>query len=263
VTAPARTDTPAARAFVWGGAALFAASLAYFLFSYGVTFRESATGPLAPRDVAIDIALFSVFALHHSLFARTPLRDWVSRVASPQLERSIYVWTASLMLILVCALWRPIPGVAWEVSGPGAWALRAATMAGLLLTLRSAVMIDVWELAGVRPARVPAPRPSSTPDPGLQTPDTGAEHREWGVRKWGFRTDGPYGWVRHPIYSGWILIVFGVTPMTMTRLVFAVVSCAYVLFAIPLEERMLRATSGGAYEAYMRKVRSKLIPGIY
>ena len=108
--------------------------------------------------IAIDIALFSVFALHHSLFARTPLRDWVSRVASPQLERSIYVWVASLMLILVCALWRPIPGVAWEVSGPGAWALRAATMAGLLLTLRSAVMIDVWELAGVRPARVPARR---------------------------------------------------------------------------------------------------------
>ena len=34
--------------------------------------------------------------------------------------------------------------------------------------------------------------------------------------------------------------------MTMTRLVFAVVSGAYLLVAIPFEERSLRATAGGA-----------------
>ena len=69
--------------------------------------------------------------------------------------------------------------------------------------------------------------------------------------------------MRHPIYSGWFLIVFSVTPMTMTRLVFAVVSCAYVLLAIPLEERTLRNSSEGAYDRYARQVRSKLLPGVY
>ena len=51
--------------------------------------------------------------------------------------------------------------------------------------------------------------------------------------------------------------------MTMTRFVFAVVSCAYILVAIPFEERSIRASSGGAYERYMKQVPRKLIPGLY
>ena len=238
MTGPARTQTLAARVFAWAGAALFAASLAYFLFSYTVTFVETGPAASAPRNAAFNVALFSLFALHHSLFARTPLRAWVSRVASPHLERSTYVWIASLMLVLVCAFWRPLPGIAWEVTGAGVWVLRAALAAGIWLTLRSAAMIDIWDLAGVR-TRSPEGRGTA------------------------FRADGPYGWVRHPIYSGWFLIVFSATPMTMTRLVFAVVSCAYVLVAIPLEERSLRTTAGGAYERYARQVKWKLLPGVY
>jgi protein-S-isoprenylcysteine O-methyltransferase Ste14 len=262
VTGPAHARTPGATAVAWAGAAIFAASLAYFLFSYVVTFRESGVRSAWPRDAAIDVALFSLFALHHSVFARTPLRAWTSRVLSPQLERSVYVWIASLMLIAVCALWRPLPGIAWQVPGAGTWLLGASMAAGIWLTLRSAAIIDIWDLAGLRQSGALGPRaPSKARDSaadgaGPATPEPDAGPAE-------FRTDGPYGWVRHPIYSGWFLIVFSVTPMTTTRLLFAVVSCAYVLVAIPFEERSLRAASGGAYEAYMQQVRWKLIPGIY
>jgi protein-S-isoprenylcysteine O-methyltransferase Ste14 len=51
--------------------------------------------------------------------------------------------------------------------------------------------------------------------------------------------------------------------MTMTRLVFAIVSCAYVLIGLHLEERTLRASSDGGYADYMRKVPRKLLPGVY
>ena len=37
-----------------------------------------------------------------------------------------------------------------------------------------------------------------------------------------------YKVVRHPIYLGWILLMAGVADMTMTRLVFAVVSIAWL-----------------------------------
>ena len=77
-----------------------------------------------------------------------------------------------------------------------------------------------------------------------------------------FKTIGPYGWVRHPIYLGWMLLVFGVGTMTMTRLVFAVVSSVYILIAIPFEERTIRASSPG-YAEYMRRVRWKLVPHVY
>jgi len=78
-----------------------------------------------------------------------------------------------------------------------------------------------------------------------------------------FKTSGPYGWVRHPIYSGWFLFVFAVPTMTMTQFVFAVTSSAYLLIAIPLEERSLRRSSAGAYDHYMQQVRWKLLPHVF
>ncbi len=224
------------RAFTWTGTALFAAALAYFVFSYTVTFGEIADGQISAGAVAANVALFTGFALHHSVFARLPARAWIARTCSPHVERSVYVWIASLMLILVCAMWQPVAGVAWMTRGPATWLLWTMQAAGVWLTLRSAAIIDIRELAGVRVA-----------PPG----------------SWTFRAEGPYAWVRHPIYLGWLLLVFPVGTMTMTRLVFALTSSAYILIAIGFEERSLQVASGGAYDGYMRQVRWKLLPGVY
>ena len=229
------------RIFAWTGAGLFAGSLLYFLFSYVVTFAEIAPGTVRAADVLTNVVLFTVFALHHSLFAREWMRALVVRSLSPALERSVYVWAASLMLIAVCALWQPLPGVAWQIRGPAVWLLPVVQLAGAWLSFRSAAVIDIWDLAGVRQA----------------------EPRQMEAGRSEFKTDGPYGWVRHPIYLGWFLLVFAVATMTMTRLAFALISCLYVLVAIPLEERSLRGTSAGLYEEYMRKVPWKLVPRLY
>jgi protein-S-isoprenylcysteine O-methyltransferase Ste14 len=234
----------AARAFAWAGAVLFAAALVYFLFSYSVTFGEIAEGRAAPGAIAIDVGLFSAFALHHSIFARAPVREFVRRTVSAPLERSVYVWVASLMLIGVCCAWRPVAGVAWQVPAPWSWAIVAVQLAGIWLSLRGAAVIDGLELAGVRQVLNPK---TQIPNPEFQE----------------FKTNGPYGWVRHPIYLGWVLLVFGVGTMTMTRLVFALVSSVYILIAIPFEERTLRAHSAGAYEEYMKRVPWKLIPRVF
>lgn len=247
------TASAGARAFAWAGAAVFALSLGYFLFSYAVTFGETATGAFTLRAAIIDTALFAAFALHHSVFARLPVRAWMAQRVSPLLERTVYVWVASLVLIAVCALWQPLPGVVWQLQPPWAWLLHGVQIAGIVLTLRSATAIDIWELAGIRQATTPAresQRNGAAIHPGHQT-------------EWEFTTAGPYGWVRHPIYLGWLLIVFGVGTMTMTRLAFAVISAVYILVAMPLEERTLLRLSHGAYASYMTRVRRRIIPGVY
>jgi methanethiol S-methyltransferase len=238
------------RAIAWAGAVLFAAALAYFLFSYSLTFGEITAGTIAPGAIAFNIALFSVFALHHSIFARMAVRALVRQIIPEQLERSAYVWVASLMLIGVCYSWRAVPGVLWQVSRPWNWAIVAVQLVGVWLTLRSAVVIDGLELAGVRQVLNPPPSRNKV-------------HARFGeTSPMEFKTDGPYGWVRHPIYLGWILIVFSVGTMTMTRFVFAAISSVYLLIAIPFEERTIRAQSPN-YDDYMRRVPRKLIPGIY
>jgi protein-S-isoprenylcysteine O-methyltransferase Ste14 len=76
-------------------------------------------------------------------------------------------------------------------------------------------------------------------------------------------TRGLYGFVRHPLYFGWALFVFAAPDMTLTRFSFAVISTAYLAAAIPFEERSLGRIFGSQYEAYKKRVRWRMLPGIY
>lgn len=238
-----------ARPIAVAGLVFFVDALLYFAWRYMSAFGREVTGPIDPRAIAIDVALFSIFALHHSVFARDMFRKRVTRMVG-MLERSTYVWIASALFVAVCAWWRPVAGAAWRIDQPAAvWSLRAAQLAGVWLTLRSALMIDFLELAGVRQIwrRREGPVLSDPADPQVPT----------------FKPAGPYGWVRHPIYLGWFLLVFAVPQMTHTRFVFALTSGLYLLIAIPFEERSLRRSSSGAYDRYMREVPWKLVPRVF
>jgi len=226
-------------AFVWLGALIFAVSLASFAVVYGYLLRIPAPAtdqPVWPA-VLIDVGLFTAFALHHSVMARTGAKAWITRHVPADLERSLYVWVASVMFLAVCWWWQPLPGMAWRVGGPSRWLMYIVQLAGVVLTERSSRIIGIWELAGVRQARHGAPVE--------------------------FKATGPFGLVRHPIYFGWVLLVFGVPDMTFSRLLFAVVSTAYLVAAIPWEEASLVEAFGEKYRAYQRQVRSRLLPGIW
>lgn len=222
------------------GAGLFALSLSYFLYRYWTVFGLPTDGPPRSAVFVWNVVLFSVFALHHSVFARESIRRPLAQ-ALGRLERSFYVWIASVLFVAVCKLWLPLPGTVWSVNGAFSLAFVLVQIAGVVISVYSASLIDIWDLAGIRQLDAAA----------LDTQTTD------------FKTRGPYGWVRHPIYLGWFLIVFGAGTMTMTRFVFAVVSCAYIVLAIPFEERSIRRSSQGAYERYMKQVPKKLIPGLY
>ncbi|HEY6361945.1 MAG TPA: hypothetical protein VIX63_12610, partial [Vicinamibacterales bacterium] len=127
------------RVFAWVGGALFLASLAFFLYMYLVTFsRPAAVTP--PGAIALDLGLFTVFALHHSVFARERVRARVAQLVPPGLERSFYVWVASLLFIAVCALWQPVSGVLWRIDGVVRGLLWVLQLFGGWLTLRSAAI---------------------------------------------------------------------------------------------------------------------------
>ena len=74
---------------------------------------------------------------------------------------------------------------------------------------------------------------------------------------------GPYRLVRHPLYLGWVLIVFGAARMTGDRLTFAVISCEYLAIAVVWEERSLEREFGQAYVRYKEQVRWRIVPYVY
>lgn len=216
---------------------MFLLSLLSFPLMYVIRLRVPAPDDgAALRDAIANIALFTIFALHHSVMARTGAKAWITRLVPADLERSVYVWIASVLFLAVCWLWQPLPGLAWEVRGPGL-ALYIAQLFGIVLTLTAARIVGVWELAGVM-------------QPDLAKPIE-------------FKADGPFSIVRHPIYLGWILMVFATPVMTTSMLLFAVVSTLYLIAAIPFEERSLLEAFPGKYAAYQRQMRWRLVPFVW
>jgi protein-S-isoprenylcysteine O-methyltransferase Ste14 len=222
---------------VWSGGALFVLSLAACAYAYIVTWGGPAATAASPPSAAVvvNVVLFSIFALHHSLFARESVKDRVGRLVRPALIRSVYVWTASVLLLLVLALWQPVAGDLYTVTGWPGMVLVALQLAGVVLIARSVSRIDALELAGIKPG---------SPADSLQI-------------------EGPYRWVRHPLYLGWIVTVFAAPHMTGNRLAFAAISTAYLLIAIPWEEQALRRTFGADYAAYQHSVRWRVLPFVY
>jgi protein-S-isoprenylcysteine O-methyltransferase Ste14 len=228
---------------VWAGGGVFVASLAYCAYSYVFPWSEPfRQAPFSGAGLGggwaalvFDAALLSVFAIHHSVFARDGVKTWLSRVIPERLLRSFYVWIASLLLIAVCALWQPLGTDIYHTADGWKIVHTLIQVLGLGLIAASVRSIDPLELAGIRRSSL-----------------AGA-----------LQTTGPYRIVRHPLYFGWSLAVFGAAHMTGDRLAFATITVAYLIAAIPLEERSLTAFFGPAYDNYRRHVRWRMFPYVY
>jgi methanethiol S-methyltransferase len=219
---------------VWAGGAVFVGSLALLVRTYGVRFRPVASG-FDSGALLFDLLLITVFALHHSLFARDRMKQLVARVVPDRLVRSVYVWIASLLLIALCQLWRNVGGEIYRTTGLARGLVHLLQPIGFAFIASSVTAISALELAGIR-----APTVRDTLQDG-----------------------GVYGLVRHPLYLGWLFCVFGDTDMTADRLTFAVATTFYLWLAIPWEERSLEREFPSAYERYKQKVKWRVIPYVY
>lgn len=223
---------------VFLGAFLYAMG---FVGNVGVpkSIDSGTTFPLT-ETLAANVLLLSLFAVQHSVMARPAFKRWWTQWVPTQVERSTYVLLASLILLLLFWQWRPMPAAVWDARatmlGP---ALAGLFGLGWLIVLASTFMINHFDLFGLRQVALYFQRRPYTPV--------------------SFVTRGLYKVVRHPIMLGF-LIAFWATPlMSVGHLVFAVITTAYILVALQLEEHDLLEANRATYEAYRRDT-SMLIP---
>ncbi len=79
------------------------------------------------------------------------------------------------------------------------------------------------------------------------------------------KSDGLYRWMRHPSYTGMLLMFFSIGLATrnwISLAIMLVVPTAALLYRIHVEEIALRGHFGEEYVAYSRQTR-RLIPGVY
>lgn len=182
----------------------------------------------------VNIGLLALFGLQHSVMARPGFKRGLTKIVPHAAERSTYVLATVIVLVLLYACWIPMPQGVWETASP-VWAgvLTAVFFIGFGLVLLSTFLINHFELFGLMQGWLKLKgKQAAAPE---------------------FRTPSLYGFVRHPLYLGFILAFWATPTMTAGHLLFAAVWTIYIFIAIGYEERDLIDLFGDKYRAYMAK----------
>jgi len=232
------------------GVVSYAVFFATFLYAFGfvgnlLVPKSLDSAPQLPfiQALVVNLLLLGVFALQHSVMARPAFKRWLTAWLPQSIERSTYVLFSSLALILLFWAWQPMGGVVWNVQDPvGRGLLYGLFAFGWLLVLVTTFLINHFDLFGLRQVWLEL---------------RGREYTQ--LR---FVTPGPYRLVRHPLYVGWLFAFWATPTMTAAHLVFAIMTTAYILVAIRLEERDLLDVHGTDYENYRSRV-PMLVPKLF
>lgn len=235
------------RALIFGyGVLSYGLFFATFLYAIGFIGniwvpKTIDSAPIYPFGIslAINLGLLAVFAVQHSGMARPAFKRWLTRYIPKPAERSTYVLLSTLCLALLMWQWAPLGGVIWQMTQ--SWTsltMIALYFASWALLLYATFLLDHFDLFGLRQVFYNLR--------GKVSPDLE------------FRTPALYRIIRHPIYTGWLGIMWFTPTMTVTHLVFAVVSTLYIIIGMRLEERDLEAAHP-EYRQYRSKVPA-LIP---
>jgi len=187
------------------------------------------------RALLINLVAIVIFGVQHSAMARPAFKRVWTKIVPKHVERSTYVLFSNLALILLYYLWQPMGGMVWQVESQiGTIVLYSIFGLGWTLVMVSTFLINHFELFGIRQVYLNLIGKEYTP---LE-----------------FATKGPYKYVRHPLYLGFLLAFWATPTMTIVHLFLAVVSAAYILVAVRWEEQDLVDEIGEGYSNYKKQV---------
>ncbi len=186
-----------------------------------------------------DAALSLFFFLQHSGMVRRSFRAHLTRVLPDRYQVAFYAITSGIALTLVAILWQPTQRRLFVFTGPARWVITAAALSTLAIFVWTARTAESFDLLGLRPIR--------------------AHLKGRGARPSHFVARGPYSWVRHPLYSCVLVLLWCTPVLTADRLLLNVLWSAWVCLGAALEERDLIADFGDVYRDYRQRV-PMLIP---
>jgi len=206
--------------------------------------RSIDSAPAGPIGLAlvINATVFALFCLQHSVMARPRFKQWWTQIIPKSAARSTYILISGVMLFVAMLCWQPMGMAVWHVeSTPGRVILYSLYGFGWIVLVSSTFALNHFDLFGLRQVWM------------------ASRNQPCGPLK--FATPGPYRMVRHPLYVGWMTLVWATPTMSVAHLAFAVATTVYILLAIQIEERDLLAAHGTDYADYQKST-PMLIPAL-
>lgn len=181
-----------------------------------------------------DAFLSALFFVQHSGMVRRPFRAWLTRSVDRPYHGALYSIASGIVLAVVVVFWQRSGVTLWFAEGSARVVLRAGLLLAMLLFAWSALSIRSFDILGIGPLRARLHGQAYAPGP--------------------FEIRGPYRWMRHPLYTGVLLLLWSHPDITADRLLFNILWSAWVVVATFLEERDLVHEFGEQYRMYQRSV---------
>jgi protein-S-isoprenylcysteine O-methyltransferase Ste14 len=212
--------------YVTAGAGLWL--LLCLLAALGLGLNIMSSEPAGAWAWAGNLGLVALFGMQHSGMAREGFKRHWTRFVPAVLERALYVAMSGVVALTLCFLWQPL-------GGPELWHLplvfAAVALAGGCGLACITLGYDHLEMFSIRQV-----------------------WRRHEAVKEQLRIVGPYRWVRHPLMSCTLVLLWGWPVMTPTLALLSGSLTLYIFVALPLEENTLIARFGDAYRDYRRRV---------
>ena len=191
-------------------------------------------------SILLSLAVI-MYAAIHSILASLPVKTWVRQRLGPKAERSYrLIYNLFAVISGLPILWllfvlpdRPL------YRFPFPWIIFSALgqLIGVMIIVIGIWQTDLWHFVGLR-----------------QIFDS---HVKVGTP---LIITGLYRWMRHPLYTGGLLLIWLMPVMTLNLLTIFIWLTLYLIVGAKLEEKRLLVEFGDQYREYQQQV-PMLIPG--
>jgi protein-S-isoprenylcysteine O-methyltransferase Ste14 len=187
------------------------------------------------KSVLLISLATGVYAVVHSLLASLGVKDQVQRHFGPAADRgyrlfyNLFAILSGLPILLLLLL---LPDqLIYQIPFP--WLLLSGfgQLAGIAIIVIGILQTDPWHFIGLRQILKPDDPISST-----------------------MITGGLYRWVRHPLYTGGLLLIWCMPRMTQNLLTIFILLTIYLIVGARLEEKRLVREFGDQYRVYQQQV---------
>lgn len=165
----------------------------------------------------IDNVLLFVVCLYHSGAARPRVKRWLLEAIPQPIERSVYNAISSLLLLLLMALWRPVPAKVWSLAPAWTGLMHGLFIGAWALMFLGIVLIHHHEFFGLRQVGFGLRDRPYEPLPPV--------------------SDRHYTLARVPLMLGLLLIPWATATMSVGHLYFSVFMTAYCVLGSFLSKR--------------------------
>jgi protein-S-isoprenylcysteine O-methyltransferase Ste14 len=185
-------------------------------------------------EYVILAVIWLAYFFIHSLLAATLVKAWFTRIGMGQrFYRLVYaLWSTFLFLLIYFYSATLDTFSLWDFGKGGQYVGMIVATIGIMIVIRSFKKFSILRFIGVKPEK-----------------------------EAGLVTTGIHGSVRHPIYSGTLLVLIGLVIFApaLQSVILLITTIMYLPFGIYWEEQKLQSAYGDAYRDYMQDVPS-LIP---